>query len=83
MLKEGLQVEGNKPVGKDKRVHTSLISTPGKILYNSNESIVTADQWLPGDEGRWKRMGKKDYKGAEEKLGDDRYAYSLDCGDGR
>lgn len=49
MLKEGLQVEGNKPVGKDKRVHTSFISTPGKILCNSNESIVTADQWLPGD----------------------------------
>lgn len=73
MLKEGLQVEGNKPVGKDKRVHISFISTPGKILCNSNESIVTADQWLPGDGRRWKGMGKKDYKGAEEKLRDDNY----------
>lgn len=73
MLKEGLQVEGNKSVEKDKRVHTSFISTPGKILYNLNESIVTADQWLPGEGRKWKGMGKKDSKGAEEKWRDDNF----------
>lgn len=54
-----------------------------KILYNSNESKVTADQRLPGEGGRRKKIGRKDDKGAGGKFGGDRYAYSLDCGDGR
>lgn len=38
--------------------------------------------WVAGDEGVMKKAGERDYQGAGENFGGDRYVQYIDCSDG-